>query len=88
MNNVVFGKTMEDITKKEISNLQQPKQEGIIYCQNQSIIQKKSEKSAAIEMKKAKIFMNQSVYLGLSMLQISEIVMYEFLYGYVKPKYG
>lgn len=39
-------------------------------------------------MKKAKIFMNQSVYLGLSMLQISEIVMYEFLYGYVKSKYG
>ena len=32
--------------------------------------------------------MNQSVYLGLSILEISKTLMYEFWYDYMKPKYG
>ena len=32
--------------------------------------------------------MNKPVYLGLSILELSKILMYEFLYDYVKPKYG
>ena len=28
------------------------------------------------------------VYLGLSILEISKIVMYEFWYDYIKPKYN
>ena len=32
--------------------------------------------------------MNKPVYLGLSILEIGKIVMYEFWYDYVKPKYG
>ena len=31
--------------------------------------------------------MNKPVYLGLSILEISKILMYEFWYDYVKPKY-
>ena len=37
-------------------------------------------------MKKTQIHMNKPVYLGLSILELSEIVMYEFWYDYVKPK--
>ena len=32
--------------------------------------------------------MNKSVYLGLSILEISKTVLYEFWYDYVKLKYG
>ena len=32
------------------------------------------------------IFMNEPVYLGLSILEISKIVMFEFWYDFVKPK--
>ena len=32
--------------------------------------------------------MNKPVYLGLSMLELSEILMYEYWYDYVKQKYG
>ena len=32
--------------------------------------------------------MNKPVYLGFSVLELSEILMYEFWYDYVKPKYG
>ena len=38
-NNAGFGKTWKMWKNIEISNLQQPKHEGIILCQNQVIIQ-------------------------------------------------
>ena len=37
---------------------------------------------------KTQILMNKPVYLGLSILDLSKTVMYEFWYDYVKPKYG
>ena len=39
-------------------------------------------------MKKTEILMNKPVYLGLSILELSKILMYEFWYNYVKLKYG
>ena len=39
-------------------------------------------------MKKAKVKMNKPIYLGLSILEISKILIYEFWYDYMKPKYG
>ena len=39
-------------------------------------------------MKKTQILTNKPVYLGISILELSKILMYEFLYDYVKPKYG
>ena len=38
-------------------------------------------------MKKAKVIMNKLVYLGQAILDISKILMYEFWYDYIKPKY-
>ena len=38
-------------------------------------------------MKKTKVKMNKPIYLVLSILQISKILMYEFWYDYMKPKY-
>ena len=37
--------------------------------------------------KKTKILMNKPVYLGLPVVQLSKILMYEFCYHYMKPKY-
>ena len=39
-------------------------------------------------MNKTKAKMNKSIYLGLSILDISKILMYEFWYDYMKPKYN
>ena len=38
-------------------------------------------------MKKLKIFVNKPVSLGLSVLEITKIVIYEFWYDFIKPKY-
>ena len=39
-------------------------------------------------MKKNQIFINKPVYLGLLILDLSKIAMYEFWYDYLKPKYA
>ena len=36
-------------------------------------------------MKKTKVKMNKPIYLGLSILEISKTLMYEFWYDYMKP---
>ena len=47
-----------------------------------------TEKLLAIEMKKTETLMNKPVCLGLSILELSKILMNEFGYDYVEPKYA
>ena len=47
-----------------------------------------TENLLAIEMKKIEILMNKPVYLGLSILLLSKVSVYEVWYDYVKPKHG
>ena len=42
----------------------------------------------AIEMKKTRVKMIKPLYLGMSILDISKTLMYEFWYDYIGPKYG
>ena len=41
-----------------------------------------------IEINKTRVEVNKPIYLGLSILDISKILMYEFWYDYMKPTYG
>ena len=47
-----------------------------------------SEDLSIIEMKKTKIKMNKPICLGLPILEISKILIYEFWYDFMKPKYA
>ena len=47
-----------------------------------------SENLVVIEMRKTKVKMNKPMYVGMAILDISKTLMYEFCYGYLKPKYG
>ena len=40
------------------------------------------------EMGKIKVVMSKPVYLGQAILDLSKIIMYEFHYDYMVPKYG
>ena len=47
-----------------------------------------TENLLATKMRKTQILKNKPVYLGLSILDLSKTVMYEFWFDYVKSKYG
>ena len=90
MNNSVFGKTMENIRKhrdiKLVTNAEsylktvmKPNcKSGVLFGEN----------LMGCEMDKIKVVMNKLVYLGQAILDLSKIIMYEFHYDYMKPKYA
>ena len=90
MNYSIFGKTMESIRKHRDIKLvtTDKKRSKLVSEPNYHTINLISEDLSIIEMKKTKAKMNKPIYLGLSILDISKILMYEFWYDYMKPKYG
>ena len=90
MNNSVFGKTMENIRKhrniklvtteeKYLRTVMKPNfKSGVIFGEN----------LMGCKMGKIKVVMNKLVYLGLAILDLSKIIMNEFHYDYMVPKYG
>ena len=90
MNNSVFGKTMENIRKHRDIKLvtTNKKRSKLVSEPNYHTINLISEYLSIIEMKKAKVKMNKPIYLGLSILEIRKILMYEFWYDCMKPKYN
>ena len=90
MNNSVFGKTMENIRKQRDIKLvtTNKKRSKLVSEPNYHTFNLILEDLSIIEMKKTKVKMNKPIYLGLSILEISKILMYEFWYDYMKPKYN
>ena len=90
MNNSVFRKMMENIrkhkdiklvinTKDYLKNVMKPNfKSGVLFGEN----------LMGCEMGKTKVVMNKPVYLGQAILDLSKIIMYEFHYDYMLPKYG
>ena len=89
MNNVVFGKTMENIRKHRNIKLVTNREAYL------KAVMKPNFKSGTLfganlmgcEMGKIKVVMNKPVYLGQAILDLSKIAMYKFHYDYMKQKY-
>ena len=89
MNNLVFGKTMENICKhrniKLIASLEDYMK--VVMKPNFKSEVRFDENLMGCEMGKIKVVMNKPVYLGQAILDLSKIVMYEFHYDSMKKKY-
>ena len=81
---------MENIRKhREIKLVTTDKKRSKLVSEpNYHTINLISEDLSIIEMKKTKVKMNKPIYLSLSILEISKILMYEFWCDYRKLKYG
>ena len=90
MNNAVFGKTMENVRKHRDIKLVKTdhRRNKLVSEPNYHTMKLIEENLSIIEMKKVKVKMNKPIYLGLYILEISKIIIYEFWYDYVKSKYG
>ena len=87
MNNAVFGKTMENVRKHRDMIRTDKKRNKLVSEPNYHAMKLIDDNLAIIEMRKVKVKMNKPIYLGLSILELSKITMYEFWYDYVKVKY-
>ena len=93
MNNAVLGKTMGNVRKhRDIKLVTTERRRNYLVSEpNYHTTKFFSENLLVIEMKKIDILMNKPVHLGLSILELSKIVMYEIwlksnivLYGYTQ----
>ena len=89
MKNAVFGKMMENIRKHRnikfvtsrelhLHTVMHPNfKSGVLFGEN----------LMGCEIGKIKVVMNKPVYLDQAILDLCKIVMYEFHYDYMKPKF-
>ena len=80
MINVLFRKTRENVRKHRDVKLATTEKgrDQLVSKPKYQTANFFAEYLLAIEMKKTQIFMNKTVYSGLSILELSKILMYEF----------
>ena len=90
MNNSVFGKTMENIRNRVNVKLVNSEEKFKKLTAKPNFISRKifNENLVSVHMKKTSLTMNKPVYLGMCILDLSKIIMFDFHYNYIKPKYG
>ena len=88
--NAGFGKTMENARKHRDIKFVTTKgrRNYLVSKPNHNATEMFLNNLLTKEMKREQILMNKPIYLGISILKICKIVMYEFWCHYVKPKYG
>ena len=89
MCNAVFGKTIQNVwSENDIKLVTTDVRKNKLVSQPNFYSSKYfSENLLAVEMRKIKVNMNKLIYLGMTMLDVSKMPMYEFLYDYLKPRY-
>ena len=90
MNNSVFGKTIENIRKRQ----------NIILVDDRAKALKLSSRPnfdratifdpnlVAIHMKKTEVYFNKPIYVGQAILDLSKTLMYDFHYNYIQEKFA
>ena len=93
MNNSVYGKTMENVRKRvDVKLIKQ--WEGRYGAE--FYISKPTFKSCAIfskdlvaiELRKTQVIINKPIYIGLCVLDLSKILLYDFHYQYMQKKFA
>ena len=90
MNNSAFGKAMENIRNHKDMKLVTSEQKYKKYVMNPNFKDGRpfSRYLFAVEMGKTEIKMNKPVSLAQAILGLNKTLMYEFLYHYMRLKYG
>ena len=85
----MIGKTMENVRNhRDIKLVTTDKQRNKFASEpNYHSTKYISENLLVMEMEKTEVKINKPMYLSQTILDISKILMYEFWYEHIKPKY-
>ena len=89
MINSVFGKTMENLRKRICVELINNAKDYIRCVSRPSFVSQKtfSKNFVAVHRIKPVLTLNKPIYVGFSILELSNSLMYEFHYKYIKNKF-
>ena len=90
MNNSVFGKTIENLRKRQSIKLVDNRKAALKEIKKPNFERATifDKKLVALHMQKTEIYFNKPVYVGQAILDLSKTLMFDFHYNYIKPKYG
>ena len=85
-NNSVFGKTMENVRQRHDIRLVTDPVQGLKLASRPTFQSFKivNENLTVVKLMKSRILMNKSTYIGMSVLNLSKLLMYDFHYNIIK----
>ena len=88
-NNAVFGKTVENKRKRCNIQLITDSRKMERLAARPTYVSHKifHENLVAVHYKQTKLLMDKPLYVGMCILELSKLVMYNFHYNYILPKY-
>ena len=89
MNNSVFGKTIENIRKRQNIELIDNRKKAVKLSSRPNFDRCTifDRNLIAIHMKKTEVYFNKPVYVGQAILDLSKTLMFNFHYRYIREKY-
>ena len=90
MNNSVFGKTMENLLKRVDVRLVTNEKKLDKLISKPTFVSSKifNENLMAVHKVKETLTINRPAYVGMCILDLSKMLMYDFHYNYIKKKYN
>ena len=90
LNNSVFGKTIENIRKRQNVFLVDNREKASkLSCRpNFERATIFDRNLLAIHLKKTEVYFNKPVYVGQAILDLSKLLMFDFNYNYIQKKYS
>ena len=92
MNNAVYGKTMENLRRrvnvKLVRSHEEDKLRRLIASPAFARANIFDDDLAAVQIHKSRLVLNRPVYVGMSVLDLSKSLMYDFYYNQMKAQYG
>ena len=90
MNNSVFGKTIENIRKRQNIKLIDDRKKAVKLSSKPNFDRCTifDRNLIAVHMKNTEVYFGKPVYVGQAILDLSKTLMFDFHYNYIKEKYG
>ena len=90
MNNSVFGKTIENIRKRQSVEIMDDRKKALKLSSKPNFdrVTIFDEHLVAVHMKKTEVYFIKPIYVGQAILDLSKTLMFDFHYNYIRKKYG